>query len=85
MRFSNFNNLKFLYVELLPIFDPMQVFLGFCSGLGALRNCENPFDLFTNVIGHTTIGIITGLMYPVTYPLLGGYVLYKNFKQIILK
>ena len=76
------NQLKFLYFELLPVFGPMPVVLGFFSGLGASTNRENPFDLFTNVLGHTTIGIITGILYPISYPLLGARVLYANFKQI---
>jgi hypothetical protein len=76
------NQLKFLYVELLPIFAPMPMFLGFLSGMVARDGRDNPIELLFNVIGYTSVGVMTGLMYPISYPLLGGYVLYKNFKQI---
>ena len=82
MRFLNFNHMKFLYIELLPVFAPMPVFLGFLSGMVVRDSRDNPLELLFNVIGYTSVGVMTGLMYPVTYPLLGGYVLYKNFKQI---
>jgi hypothetical protein len=30
------------------------------------------------MVGYTSIGIITGICYPITYPLFGCYVLYKK-------
>lgn len=80
MKFSNI--CKNIYIELLPVFVPYSTLLGFISGLtysdGSGR--AKPIDFFTNAIGYTSIGLITGIAFPISYPLLAGYVLYKNSK-----
>ena len=40
-----------------------------------------PIDTYSNIIGFTSIGIITGITYPISFPLCGCYVLYKNNKN----
>jgi hypothetical protein len=53
--------------------------MGFFSGLIACKT-HNPNDFFTQMIGYTSIGMITGISYPISFPLIGIYVLYKNNK-----
>ena len=38
-------------------------------------------EIYSNLIGYTSIGIITGITYPISFPLLGCYVLYKTKKN----
>ena len=74
----SFRFCKEVYVELLPVFLPSSTLVGFMTGLTALSNKNKSVDLFTDLIGFTSLGIITGITYPVSFPLLSVYVLYKN-------
>jgi hypothetical protein len=71
---------KNIYIDLLPLFVPSTTLFGFMIGLSANRSPREIkyTDSFMNVVGYTSIGIITGVFFPITYPLIGGYVLYKN-------
>jgi hypothetical protein len=68
-----------IYLDLLPVFVVSTSTLGFFSGLIACKT-HNPNDVFTQIVGYTSIGIITGFSFPVSFPMLGLYVLYKNNK-----
>lgn len=74
----------YIYIELLPIFVPTTTIMGFIGGLAFVGQPHQvkPLDCLINIIGHTTIGIITGLIYPISYPLIGAYVLFKHIKTI---
>jgi hypothetical protein len=37
-----------------------------------------PFDMFINTIGYTSIGMITGFTFPITIPIIGGYIVYRD-------
>jgi hypothetical protein len=53
-------------------------FAGFATGMHAtITNHTTPIEMFTNWVGYTSIGIFTGITYPVSFPLLAGYVIYK--------
>lgn len=52
--------------------------VGFLIGFPYGMQQKNPTEMFCNCIGYTSIGIITGIAYPVSFPLLAGYVLYKS-------
>lgn len=84
MTFSRFANYKHIYIELLPIFVPTTTLMGFIGGLAFVGQPHSvkPLDFFINIIGHTTIGIITGITYPISYPLIGAYVLFTHIKTI---
>jgi hypothetical protein len=72
---------KHIYVDLLPVFLPASTFVGLISGLTARTDTYCPLDVFTNIIGYTSIGILTGLSYPISFPLISAYVLItKNNK-----
>jgi len=77
---SRIHYMKSIYVELLPVFVPSTTLFGFIIGLSANAYTRDtkPTDSFMNVVGYTSIGILTGLLFPITYPLIGGYVLYKH-------
>jgi hypothetical protein len=71
------NNYKNLYLDFLPFFVLSTTTIGFVSGFVSCNNCK-PNDIFCQIVGYTSVGIITGLSYPISCPLLGFYVLYKN-------
>ena len=74
-----FRLLKNIYCEMLPaIIIPCCTF-GMFTGMTITRTRE--IDHFINTIGFTTIGMITGLTFPISFPLLGGYVLYTHIKK----
>jgi hypothetical protein len=80
MTSSRFTAYKHIYFELLPVFVPTTALLGFITGLSQPGQpyFPKPLDLFTSIVGHTSIGIITGIIYPISYPLIGMYVIYKH-------
>jgi len=48
---------------------PFTTSVGFSSGLvEVFSNKASAFDVFTDVIGYTTLGAATGLAYPITFP-----------------
>lgn len=65
-----------LYVKSLYIVVPFTTSIGFSSGLVetiARRPDEEKItsiDVFTNMIGYTTMGIVTGITYPITFPVI---------------
>ena len=77
---SQFSNLIKLYTHTMPILTLYSTIIGIDTGFTINRNIHNPtsFDTYSNVIGYTSLGIMTGLTYPISYPAFGLYVLYKN-------
>jgi hypothetical protein len=71
-----------LYMMGLPIVTLYSTFLGIDAGINRNKNkrdlAENPLDMYSNLIGYTSLGIITGITYPISFPLFGWYVLYKT-------
>ena len=62
---------------------PITTSLGFITGLNAISNTDfsrqDTFYIFRNIITYTTIGMITGLMFPISIPIISGYTLYKHY------
>ena len=77
---SRFIKYREMYIELLPVFVPCTTFLGFFTGLTSSYKLS-PIDSFASIIGYTSLGMITGISFPISYPLLTGYVLYKAQKD----
>ena len=70
-----------LYCKHLPGFFWLSTSLGF--GIGTLLVCSSnkpfhPLALFMTIVGYTGIGMIIGITYPVSYPLMGGVVWYHS-------
>ena len=79
MSFLRFQKYKELYVTMLHLMTIFPTLVGFDAGT-AVNEARSPvksFDKYSNLIGYTSIGILTGLTYPVSYPLFACYVLYK--------
>jgi hypothetical protein len=66
----------------VQLFLPITTGLGFITGLNAISNTDasdqDTFYIFRNIITYTTIGMITGLMFPISIPLISGYTLYMH-------
>ena len=69
-----------LYITGLPVVSFFSTFMGISTGfLANDRRFEStPFDRYANIIGYTSLGVFTGVTYPLSFPLLGGYVLRKG-------
>ena len=70
---------KELYIKCLPFMTIYPTIVGIDVGstINRKKPDETSFDIYSNHIGYTSIGIMTGITYPISYPLLGCYVLYK--------
>ena len=82
---KHFKFAKEIYFDLFPIFLPYSTLLGFMTGIYSIPSTgtNQPFNFFSNTIGYTGIGIITGIAFPITYPLFAGYIVYKNVSSNI--
>lgn len=82
MSFLRFQKYRELYITMIPLMTAYPTFVGI--DVEFTVNKFNPSDNFinpyANIIGYTSIGIITGLTYPISYPLFASYVIYKNSK-----
>ncbi len=76
----NMNIFKTLYMSTLPFISLYSTYIGIDTGMSINKRIPNanPFDTYSNIIGYTSLGIITGLTYPISYPAFGCYVLYKT-------
>jgi hypothetical protein len=77
---SKFNIFIKLYGNTMPFITLYSTFLGIDIGFSKNRMMPEvtSFDKYSNLIGYTSLGIITGVTYPISYPLFGLYVVYKN-------
>ena len=61
-----------LYRKSLYAILPFTTSVGFSAGLVEVFSTQerkvSAFDVFTDVIGYTTLGTATGLAYPITFP-----------------
>ena len=80
MSFSKFNKIRDLYINAMPILALYSTFMGISTGISTNNRIPDirPFDMYSNLIGYTSLGIIIGITYPVSYPILGYYVLFKK-------
>jgi hypothetical protein len=88
MSTSRFYKYIELYIKILPIPAIYSTLAGIDFGIEQYRHNINKknkddkcnlsnIDIYSNLIGYTSIGIITGITYPISFPLFGCYVLYK--------
>lgn len=80
-----YRSFKEIYYNYLPVYFSCSTLLGCLLGAGSImtRLCTssdgiNPIHCFLMIIGYSGIGMITGITYPISYPLMGCYILYKN-------
>jgi hypothetical protein len=75
-----FSKYKELYINFLPIVLATTSFTGLFTGVHAnAKYASKPIDIFSNILGYTSIGVTSGVLYPISFPLFGSYILYKNY------
>ena len=75
------NSLRKLYINALPLMTIYPTVVGITIGIESNKRKKdegNSLDMYSTLIGYTSLGIITGITYPISYPLCGCYILYKN-------
>ena len=80
---SNFiknDNIIKIYNDGLSVALPIGTVSGMCMGLYQSQNTLYTPKFFTNIIGYTTIGIVTGITYPVSFPVISIYTIISNNK-----
>lgn len=87
----NFSHFRKIYLDSLPIVVKFTSSAGLFTGVYAnmiINNNKkenspyiNEITTYSNLIGYTTVGMITGVTYPVSFPLLAYYAFYNNTKQ----
>ena len=79
MSFSRFIKYKDLYITLLPLMTAYPTIVGI--DIGCTENKRKPDGRsiinYSNIIGYTSLGVLTGITYPISYPLFGCYFLYS--------
>jgi hypothetical protein len=78
-----YNSYKEIYYDYLPIYFGCTTLLGSLLGSASVmsimsRESVYAIDCFTMIIGYSGIGMIIGITYPISYPLIGCYILHKN-------
>lgn len=69
---------KELYFAILPLPLVTSSIFGIISGIDyGLENKCNNFQKFSGMVGLTSIGMITGITYPISFPIFAGYMLFK--------
>ena len=61
------------YRKSLYVVVPFTTCVGFSSGLIEIFTSEtkvSPLQVFTDIIGYTTLGSLTGVTYPLTFPVI---------------
>jgi len=76
-----FYRIKNIYNGTCLIIVPVTSSIGFFSNvINTAFNNKNNYSAsqhFTNTIGYTTIGFITGVTYPISFPLIAYYTIKK--------
>ena len=73
------NPLTKLYIKALPLMTIYSTLVGITIGIEAnKKKTDNSLHTYSTLIGYTGLGIITGITYPISFPLCSSYVLYKN-------
>jgi ABC-type multidrug transport system permease subunit len=67
------------YKNFLPVMVIVPTMIGFNSGfLNTLKKDDSSLSMYFNWVGYTSLGFLTGVMYPISFPLFAGYVLFKD-------
>jgi len=80
-----FNACKQIYFNTLPSIVLFSATSGLLTGVyanGINRNNQNEnekvINVYTNLIGYTALGLITGVTYPISFPLFTYYALKQD-------
>jgi hypothetical protein len=74
------NAFRTLYITGLPVVTVFSTVIGINTGflVNDRQPDTAPGERYANIIGYTGIGFLTGVTYPLSFPLLGAYVLRKG-------
>jgi hypothetical protein len=78
-RNNNENQYVRLYNDWLPVFVMTSSIVGVFAGVCTATHYQTK-EIFPIIMGYSSLGLITGITFPFSFPLLGGYVLYKYHK-----
>ena len=74
-----------IYFNALPIFLMPSIMLGLATGMNSSLELQQEkktsIDFFVNIIGFTGVGIMTGFLYPISFPICGSYVIYRHITK----
>ena len=72
----NLMRLQKYYLTFLPLMVVYPTIVGLDTGISAnkINPTNSSINKYSNMIGYTCIGIITGLTYPISYPWFAYYV-----------
>ena len=76
---NNYNKYIQFYNDWLPVFVTTSTVVGVFTGLCTATHYRTK-DIFPIIMGYSSLGLITGITFPISFPLLGGYVLYKHHR-----
>ena len=74
-----FEDIKHTYYGYLPWFTFYSIYFGYTAGLNT--KTTTPIEMFNNMVSYTTYGMFIGCIYPISFPFLAGYTIYKNIKE----
>ena len=77
---SIFYNCKKVYLKGLPTMVAFSGTTGLLTGFGYYKNEDNKnmtLHFYPYIIGYISLGIVTGVVYPISFPLCTYYVLKK--------
>jgi hypothetical protein len=87
----NFSHFRKIYLDSIPLIVKFTSSAGLFTGVYAnilINNNKkenspyiNEITTYSNLIGYTTVGMVTGVTYPISFPLLAYYAFYKNVSQ----
>jgi hypothetical protein len=87
MSLLRFNNYKKIYLNSMPTIFKFSSITGLLTGIYANviqeksdNQDKRELETYANLIGYTTLGMITGLTYPISFPFFTYYAFYKNDK-----
>jgi len=72
-------DIKDTYYGYLPWFTLYSMYFGYTAGLNTTSSSS--IEMFNNMVSYTTYGIFIGYLYPISFPFLAGYTIYKKIKE----
>ena len=72
---------KSYLVFILPFTTSIGMFAGFEAAFNSQCRYNNENNFFTYMIGYTSVGFLTGLFYPITFPMFALKIINSSLSQ----
>lgn len=69
----------------LPLGTSTGLIVGLCKCYSDKEIINHSHKYFTNIIGYTTIGMVSGVTYPISFPIISVYAMITNNKNKLLE